>query len=130
MTNDGALSKTSTVNGFLVMYYRDDDSPHLVYYHCIIHQQVPPIRFCLTDDHLDSSARADNRKLSHLLQPTNAAASTPTTSTSCQNPQAPEALKNTSQKLTSSMCLTLTFNNIFVSTNSMNFVFPSRTPTC
>ncbi|GFU32547.1 hypothetical protein TNCV_452791 [Trichonephila clavipes] len=40
-----------------------------------------------------------------------------------------EATKNTSQTLTSSTCLTLTSNRIFVSTNSMDFVFPSRTPT-
>ncbi|GFY16840.1 hypothetical protein TNCV_4338411 [Trichonephila clavipes] len=41
-----------------------------------------------------------------------------------------EAIKNTSQTLTSSTCLTLISKKIFVSTNSMNFVFPSRTPTC
>ncbi|GFV72814.1 hypothetical protein TNCV_3044421 [Trichonephila clavipes] len=39
-----------------------------------------------------------------------------------------EAIKNTSQTLTSSTCFTLTSNENFVSTNSMNFVFPSRTP--
>ncbi|GFV63421.1 uncharacterized protein TNCV_4458451 [Trichonephila clavipes] len=77
--------------------------------------------------------RAANRGLSHLLQPTNDVASTPT------QPVLPakilkispaEAIKNTSQALTSSTYFTLTSNKIFVSTNSMNFVFPSRTPAC
>ncbi|GFY06804.1 hypothetical protein TNCV_482091 [Trichonephila clavipes] len=40
-----------------------------------------------------------------------------------------EALKNTSQNLTSSTHRTLTSNKILVSTDSMNFVYPSRTPT-
>ncbi|GFW51152.1 hypothetical protein TNCV_3594341 [Trichonephila clavipes] len=34
---------------------RGDDLPHLVSYHCGIRQQVPPIRSCLSDDHLESS---------------------------------------------------------------------------
>ncbi|GFQ88527.1 uncharacterized protein TNCT_154501 [Trichonephila clavata] len=39
MTTDGAPSVTGAFNRFLAMCMRDDDFPHFLSYHCIIHQQ-------------------------------------------------------------------------------------------
>ncbi|GFX98669.1 uncharacterized protein TNCV_1502471 [Trichonephila clavipes] len=41
MTTDRAPSMTGTVNGFLAMCMRDDDFPHFLSYHCIIHIKIP-----------------------------------------------------------------------------------------
>ncbi|GFX83606.1 DUF4371 domain-containing protein [Trichonephila clavipes] len=40
MTTNGAPLMTGTVNVFLAMCMRDDDFPHFLSYHCIIHQQA------------------------------------------------------------------------------------------
>ncbi|GFW89679.1 uncharacterized protein TNCV_1025631 [Trichonephila clavipes] len=40
MTTDGVPPMTDTVNGFLAICMRDDDCPHFLSYHCIIHQQT------------------------------------------------------------------------------------------
>lgn len=40
MTTDGAPSMTGKINGFLAMCMRDNDLPHFLSYHCIIHQQA------------------------------------------------------------------------------------------
>ncbi|GFV85606.1 uncharacterized protein TNCV_3436091 [Trichonephila clavipes] len=40
MTTDGAPSMAGTINGILAMCMRDDDFPHFLSYHCIIHQQA------------------------------------------------------------------------------------------
>ncbi|GFU59573.1 uncharacterized protein TNCV_3185451 [Trichonephila clavipes] len=40
MTTDGAPSMTDTVNEFFAICIRDDDFPHFLSYHCIIHQQA------------------------------------------------------------------------------------------
>ncbi|GFU98459.1 uncharacterized protein TNCV_3652901 [Trichonephila clavipes] len=40
MTIDGVPSMAYTVNGFLAICMRDDDFPHSLSYHCIIHQQA------------------------------------------------------------------------------------------
>ncbi|GFV56112.1 uncharacterized protein TNCV_993611 [Trichonephila clavipes] len=40
MTTDGAPSMTDTVNGILAICMRDDEFPHFLSYHCIIHQQA------------------------------------------------------------------------------------------
>ncbi|GFW54979.1 uncharacterized protein TNCV_2785941 [Trichonephila clavipes] len=40
MTTNGTSSMTNTVNGFLAISMRDDEFPHFLSYHCIIHQQA------------------------------------------------------------------------------------------
>jgi hypothetical protein len=40
MTKDGVPSKTGKNNGFLSLCTNDDDIPHFLHYHCIIHQQA------------------------------------------------------------------------------------------